>query len=528
MRGSGWIFGIAASVIWTIAIAWPALAAFDAVRAQPTSGIEVRQTTSLMIVSAAWALTAATGALVLGWLPGRVLGQRIVAGRGFVPIATLLLVPICLPAYIVFFAWWQAWPADTWLFRWAIEHGQVRNLRHATLLVGFLCWSWPIVAWCVAGSVAARPAQRDELLALDGAGFARRWLDRLRTDGPGLALGSLIVFFATFANTTSFDLAEVFTFGNELRAIAALGATQRDVLVASIPAMAVIVAGAGAIWVLLALTMRARKQVTRVIPHGLFPGIFSLTLWTVAFALPLALLARNFTTSGRSVGEQIDQFLTFYGRGFLHMLLIACATGIICAVVAAGLFAMWQDRRAWVRAIAHLQAVSWIIAAALPGTLIGAALIAAFNRPWPLIGDALYLSPVIIVIGHTTQFAFIGALLGYWLAVREPVQLRELRALDGAGTLTGLWRTARPRMLAAGAAAFTVALVLSSSEIPITAQVRPPGFDAITTSILNDMHYQRPQTVILAAGAYVLMAAAAAIVVSAVSRIAHGRSGGAG
>ena len=42
-------------------------------------------------------------------------------------------------------------------------------------------------------------------------------------------MGGLLVALVTFNNTTSFDLAQIFTFGNELRAIDAAGATPRAV-----------------------------------------------------------------------------------------------------------------------------------------------------------------------------------------------------------------------------------------------------------------------------------------------------------
>jgi DNA-binding beta-propeller fold protein YncE len=50
------------------------------------------------------------------------------------------------------------------------------------------------------------------------------------------------------------------------------------------------------------------------------------------------------------------------------------------------------------------------------------------------------------------------------------------------------------------------------SEIPVTAFVRPPGFELITPSILNAMHYQHPETVIIAIGVFLSLALVAAVV----------------
>src|SRR5690606_27451547 len=105
-----------------------------------------------------------------------------------------------------------------------------------------------------------------------------------------------------------------------------------------------------------------------------------------------------------------------------------------------------------------------------------------------------------------------AALLGRWMAMSEPRSLVDLRMLDGADRLGGLLRATWPRMLAASAATFAVVLVLSLGEIPVTAAVRPAGFDAITTSILNDMHFQRPQTVMIATAIFMIFALIAAAV----------------
>ena len=79
--------------------------------------------------------------------------------RFIVPLAAAALLPICLPAYMVFYAWWQSWPPTSPVFRWAVEHELVPTLRHVTLLASLVCWSWPIVAWSVAAGTRAGAAE---------------------------------------------------------------------------------------------------------------------------------------------------------------------------------------------------------------------------------------------------------------------------------------------------------------------------------------------------------------------------------
>jgi len=507
MRGSAWLVPLAAMVLWLAAVGWPTAASVGGVIGQQPSGVEMRGGLHLLLVSSTWGLVAAFCAMVLGWLPGRWLGSAM-SRRGFVPIAVLLLVPICLPAYVIFFAWWQAWPAGTWLYQWAVDNQQVQLVRHGTLLMGFICWSWPVVAWCVAGMAAATPAQREELLRLDGAGWLTRMIDRLRCDGRGLLVGGLIVFLATFNNTTSFDLAEVFTFGNELRAIEAIGANHRDVMTASLPATALTMIGTIAIWFLLG--WRRDELPIRTSTVGYSTRVATVGLWVVSVGIPLWLLARNVRVGagGRSFGEQWREFHTFYGQGLINTIIIALCCASLAVVIVVGLSWMWQDRRWWVRMLAHVQAIGWIVTAAIPGTMLGVSLRTAYNRPG--LDEVIYTQPVVLVLGHLASFAFLGALFGRWLAMREPQAMRDLRALDGAERFLLLLQATWPRLLAAGAATFGVVFVLSLSEIPVTAAVRPAGFDAITTSILNDMHFQRPQTVMIATGIFFMLAIIAA------------------
>jgi len=527
MRASAWTIPGCALLLWLAVVLWPAIASVDVILTQPRTDIEIRHSASLFMVSGGWGLAVALVAIILGWAPGRWLGSAI-GRRGFIPLATLMLVPICLPAYVVFYAWWQAWPADTPLYRWAVAHDAVQHVRYATLLTGLVCWSWPIVAWCVAGSAAATPAEREELLKLDGAGALARVIDRLRRDGRGLMLGGLIVMLATFNNTTCFDLAQIYSFGNELRAIVALGASRSDVLSAALPAVAMTMLGAIAVWLMLGTSFSnaghhgflrlgdARNAYIQsaVRPTPPHPGAITFTgvIWLVSVAVPLGLLARNVTTGPQAgnLAAQLDQFRDFYGRGLVNSLAIGLTTAALAALVAVGLAWMWHDRRPGVRALAHAQTLGWIVAAAVPGTLYGIALSAAYNRFWT--AELIYLNPTILVLGGLGRFGFIGALLGRWVAMREPRNERDLRTLDGADGVLSLLLATWPRVLAAASATFGIVLVLSMSEIPMTAMVRPPGLDVITPSILNDMHFQRPQTVMIATGIFLVLALCAATI----------------
>ena len=497
---TGWVLPAVAAVLWIGAVAWPAVALISALVTEPRSDVEVLRPSDLLLTTTVWAAAVAVGAVVLGWGPGRVLG-RALHGRGYLPIAVLMLAPICLPAYVVFYAWYQGWPPTSALYRWAVASGHIQLLKNATLLMGLTCWSWPLVAWCVAGWTASTPAQHSEMVQLDGAGVFRRMLDRLRSDAPGLGLGALIVFLLAFDNTTCFDLAGIWTFGNELRAIGSRGANATDMLLAALPAMLLSAVGATAIWLVLA--RRPQRPAVRLGRGAAATSILTALILAWSVVVPLALFASRVED-----WWYVETFFRLYGRALGGTLTLALVSGGLGALTAAGLAMAWQDQRRWLRNLAHIQAIGWLFTAIIPGTIVGVAFEAAYNRPG--LDDLIYSNPIVLIGGYLARFAFIGALLGRWIAMSEPRTLRDLRLIDGGASMRALLGSSWPRYLAAAGATAGIVTVLCVSEIPVTASLHPPGSDPLATAVLDAMHYQRPDVVFIASITTMLLALAAA------------------
>lgn len=153
MRRSVWLLPLPALLLFAASVAYPLVASIRVAGSLQRSEVNASNLGELFILTSSWAMAVALGAILVGWVPGRILGKSI-QSRGYLIIATLMLTPICLPAYVIFYVWWQAWPADSALFDWAIGEGMDRRrlLKDITLYGGLLCWSWPLVSWCMAGS----------------------------------------------------------------------------------------------------------------------------------------------------------------------------------------------------------------------------------------------------------------------------------------------------------------------------------------------------------------------------------------
>ncbi|MCA9295819.1 MAG: SMP-30/gluconolactonase/LRE family protein, partial [Phycisphaerales bacterium] len=227
-------------------------------------------------------------------------------------------------------------------------------------------------------------------------------------------------------------------------------------------------------------------------------AVWTLLLWGLTVALPLVIFVRTIATTP-GFADELRNFFDFYSERLLRGTIIATLTACAVAVITVALIALrLSDRRA-VRIVAAWLAVGWCAMFLAPAVLVGVGMEGAYNHN--VIANlpaGLYQSTIIIVMAHIARFGVIGVLLAFWCVHAEHRAQRDLRRLDAPLSFAHLWRTHTPALRAAIIAAGAVTFVLSISEIPVTVQVMPPGSAVITPSLLNDMHYQRPQTVMIA------------------------------
>lgn len=524
MRGSGWLLPIAGAILCLLAGIWPLMALLSEARLSIEG--ETPAVFAVLVRTSGYAVVVAIAATLIGWIPGRLLGAAITR-RGSWIVAAALLVPVCLPAYLVYYAWWQSWPADSAIYRFAVEHGGLQLMRQATVVLGLICWSWPIASWCVSASSSRRSLRIDEQLQIDGAPVVRRTLERARNDVPGLVLGAALIFLLVFNNTVCFDLANIYSFGFTLRAVEAEGASTADLLRTASPAMLVSVVGVLVLWPMLTRhrDVPTRAQKIRPVHVGA-----TVAIWLATVAFPLAIFLP------RLEGKWMGQFLAGYDEHLRHGLALAAATAALGVVVGAGLVALWMDGRRSARFVAHLQSIIWLVLAIVPGPLVAVALEAGYNRPWRLwpigknaedalgtgsgvsevtLADVIYESPLILALGHLSRFALVPVLLARWVAAAEPPALRDRRLLEGRLSLGPWVRANRPALTALVLASAGVMFVFSLGEIPVTARLSPPAFESLASSLLNFMHYQQVRSVMCAVIVFLAGGLLAAILLAA-------------
>ena len=218
-----WAWAIIALIVFMLCAGWPAIALLASGGGGNLPATDVDAVVGsdsplqLWFRTIAWSAGIGLVAALLGWAPGRLLGARLRAGRGRL-VFLLLLMPVLVPGYTVFYTLWQSWPVDSTIHEWLVSVEGLGTARGLTLVVALLTWSWPLASFWVAPIAATWSRARSDQLALDAAPFLERAVHLFRHDAPGLFAGALFIAALVFSNTTSFDLAGIYTVSNELRA----------------------------------------------------------------------------------------------------------------------------------------------------------------------------------------------------------------------------------------------------------------------------------------------------------------------
>lgn len=403
------------------------------------------------------------------------------------------LSPLLLPSYLAYAGWNLLRAPGTWLGDGlAVAPVSVAaNAWRAFALVGLTLWVWPLALLVLAPAAARLPRSVLEAMRADGAPPRMVLVHVVRMLWRDIARAAALCALVMAGSAIPLHVAQVYTYSiwlwSEMNRVPDL----RGVWLASWPLLAVAVAGA--MFVLRLVPGAARDEGVEVEAGGQSQRGVSVALtacaaalWACSVLVPLLL----FVLSVREVSA-FAEFWRQSGAAVGHSAHAAAWTGGIGALV---LLAAWVSvsgvRSAAGRRSAS-QVVLWLTVVGLvPGVLVGS----AYALAAPASGLPL------VVLTHLARFAFIGAIIGWWLGASESADLRDARELDGGATFRGwLLACVRPRWAAALGAAVAMAM-LSLHEIESTVQVQPPGLDNLAQFLLDQLHYLR-QDQLAAAGA---------------------------
>ncbi|MDP7008677.1 MAG: 6-bladed beta-propeller [Phycisphaerales bacterium] len=449
---------------------------------------------TILLRTVLWSLAIGVTSTAIGWP----LGLRIASlqARKKRCVAIVLMVTLALPSYTVFYAWWQLWPAGTYIHQLIVEHQLMPFAMGAMLALSLVCWSWPIAA-LVAGFCVPKQNSLQVLQQIDGVNLSTRITQQLQSHFTLMLICVVLVAAITSANTTCFDLAQIPSIGNELRAIVSSG---ESVLTTPLLLIGSICFAVFAVMMLNHLISSSRATTLPTRQKKIMPLVL---VWIAISAGPIVF--------GAIYASTIDSQLLFttYGGDILRSFVTACFVSICCVLILLCSSVLHCAVSHGVKRAATYLDWVWIGVALLPTSMIVEGEVLAWNHSG---FNYIYNSTMILVFAQTLQFGFIGSLAGRWVASHQ--QTRQLLLFDAPKRLYPFLMTIRTRLFAAVFLVVAFTIAMSMGEISLTNQLAHPATDQpIAIALLNAMHYQRPQIVTSVLLLFVVVAIVAGCVV---------------
>ena len=339
---------------------------------------------------------------------------------------------------------------------------------------------------------------------------------RFHHDLGGLLLGGFLVAAFIFGNVICFDLAGVFTVGNEMRALAAMQADPAQMIVVSLPAAVAAILGATITWCAMgrpvddaSMPLNANRPLVLVATS---------LIWSVTALVPSILIITN-------LDSKAFELWAAHGPAIARDALHAIILGVLVCIVFFGLLHLLRaPTNAW-RGVGVFISIPWVVMLLAPGSLVAAAILAGIAMlPSSSVQGWLLRSGAALIIGWLAKFGGIAALVARWVCRSEPVPLQDLRRMHGGG-----WHAEGPRTWFAAAAVTVITALLALGEIPISMRLSPPASSPpLSVTLLNAMHYQRPETVIAVLAMLIIIGVIVAFAIGLLARggLKWGRSTG--
>ena len=453
----------------------------------------------LVMRSFGWAGLIGLMAVVLGYIPGRVLGT---AGKGQGVLLFLFLLPLLLPRYVLYYAWRLLQTPTSDLGRYlASDPARANLVGDLTVVMVMIFWYWPLASLLIGQgwrSIDREALDCARLEAPPGRRFLHVTLPLMKRS---LLLSFLVCFVFSLGEFGTFHLAGVRTLAMSLNDMFALTNSPSAVARAAWPLVVAAVFMGIFLW-------RRVQDWTANVHEGAAagPGRWRVTVAVLLLILSLAAPVGLLTGCVRESGP-FGQFWRLHSDEIGGSLLTSGVAAILALVMAGG--ALWMEGFGGVgKLISALMQITIFTAMFLPGSLVAVALL-------KLLGESSLVAELregwfMVSAGLAARFAGVVLILLRFGRDTQQRHLAEMAAVDGASRLQA-WRYVHgPRSVPMWAGGAVLAVMLGMTELPATMLLLPAGTPNFAQQLLNQMHYMRDQQVIASClmlmGVYVFLA----------------------
>jgi ABC-type Fe3+ transport system permease subunit/DNA-binding beta-propeller fold protein YncE len=479
----------ASVVLWIVIILLPLLFLFSQV-IYPTAGLEA---TGEIYVSVfrSFALSAAVAAtaVLLGWIPGRLLGTCKTRKD---LLLLLLLMPLVLPHYVLYYAWTLLLSPTTALGAYLSGKPDVaRFVGIFSSSLVLILWYWPLAALLIGQGWRNIDKEIRECASLDADGFGIYRKITLPLLARPLLLAFSVCFVLSLSEFATFHLAGIRTIGTELAVLYELTSSEGFPVKAAWPVMIL------ALLLAVVLGKSSRSWEPGTAPVGtaefeshMWQWLVLLALIGISLIMPLVLLVVNITDT-----QALRQFLRLHPDELGWSLAISAVAAIMAYLIAFGALSLDRPGRGrHCKLLSMILSITIFLIMFIPASLVAVSLlkILAVCNVTPSIRQGWY----IVSAGQAGRFTGVALILLLLTRYAHQKQLSEMASLDGASQFKTWWYIHLPHTWPLFVGTFILIMMLGITELSATMVLLPAGLPNFAQRLLNQMHYARDQQVI--------------------------------
>ena len=508
-------------LLWLGLFVWPLgqMLVSIALPCPPSAATETMATAQwwlLVLRSLGWASLVATCAVVLGYVPGKLVGGIFSAHSRSRQSAWLflLLSPLLLPAYVLYYAWSLPLSPTSPLGKWLMSQPSLASgIAQALSLLAVVLWFWPLAALLLAQGWRNIDPGIMENAALDAQPWQRAWHVMLPLLRSPLLLAWSVCAALAMTEFTAFHLAGLRTAGTELSVMYDLTGSASAVVQRAWPL--VLPAGGIALVLLCSPIMHASPREGLARPAGSIRSgrtlrAVVLGLLGISIIVPVCLLLQ----ATRGI-EPLRRFLAMHWDELACSSGVSAAGAVACLAISATAMALSRcgSHSRGLAMLSRVMRYTILLAMFLPPVLLASAVLEAMAGSHLPAG--LRESPLVVSWGLTLRYAGAALVLMHLAMGSRDRQLAEMAAIDGASATQAWWHVHLPRLWPTLAGCFVLVGMLGMTEVPSTMILLPPGVPNFAQRLMNQMHYARDAQVIASClvlcGVYVLLALLVAV-----------------
>ncbi len=404
--------------------------------------------------------SAATVACILISLPGAfVLGHRARLSDQPLVAAAMLATLLC-PPMVYNFGWQRVLPK-------AFD-------PHLRCILVWSLWAWPIPAMLIAAgwSRLGRRAYEAAILTTSAARAFVMAVSPLLI--RHVALSAMILFLLFFGDYGVPHANGLLVYSTELLGWASQSNNVIDTLW---PALLPIGVTVLALWGLFVISRRCDfddQPGDHPLPsksRGVWRMLLTVCL-AATWVPPMAALVAHLGSA-----EVLPKTFRIYGLDVLMTFAVAVSAALLVMVMAGGVQSSLRGR--------HFALAITILSGALPGAVVGASLIAAYNHS---LTTVIYDHWPIVALAYAARFAWIGMLATYLIGsgMRDPsVDPARMDLASEPGIFIHVLLPQNLCLLVSAAAAI---VVLAIADVATSTLVRVPDFNPIAHVIIEKFH----------------------------------------